>query len=49
MFSFCDSDMFLEVEAGTMAPDAEVTEVSNWNTSVHIPALSIGPANSEGW
>lgn len=39
--------MFLEVVAGTMAPDVEAADASNWNTSVHIPALNIGPENSK--
>jgi len=29
--------------AGIMAPEAEATETSNWNTSVHMPELNMGP------
>jgi len=34
-------------EAGIMPPDlAEAAEMSNWNTSLHIPEFKIGPENS---
>jgi hypothetical protein len=33
-------------EAGIMPPDlAEAAEISNWNTSLHIPEFKTGPEN----
>lgn len=41
-FLLCSAETLVAGDAGIMAP--EVEETSNWNTSVHIPELNIGPA-----
>jgi hypothetical protein len=38
-------DEFTVGEAGIMPPDLEAAEMSNWNTSLHIPEFKIGPEN----